>query len=72
MSPMVDNGNTLILRHRNLPNPKISDKSLLDDVIYEVNWNGDIIWEWICRAHFDEMGSNEQAKNVMAHNLNRH
>jgi len=66
MSPMVDKGNTLILGHKNLVNPKISDKFLLDDVIYEVTWKGDRIWEWICSEHFDEMGFSEQAKNIMA------
>jgi hypothetical protein len=66
MSPMVDKGNTLILGHKNLVNPKISDKFLLDDVIYEVTWKGDRLWEWICSEHFDEMGFSEQAKNVMA------
>ncbi len=35
---------------------RISDKNLLDDAIYEVNWDGDIIWEWVCSEHFDEYG----------------
>jgi hypothetical protein len=66
ISPMVDKGKTLILGHKNLVNPKISDKLLLDDVIYEVTWEGDRVWEWICSDYFDEMGFSEQAKNIMA------
>ncbi|MCG8643002.1 MAG: aryl-sulfate sulfotransferase [Desulfobacterales bacterium] len=70
MDPLVDRGNTLILCHKNLTNPNISDKVLLDDVILEVNWDGDIVWEWVCSDHFDEMGFTEQAKNTMARNPN--
>lgn len=70
MPPLVDKGNTLILGHKNLVNPNISDKLLLDDVIYEVTWKGEMVWEWICSEHFEEMGFSEQAKNVMARNPN--
>ena len=38
MEPMVDNGNTLLLGHKNLICKNISDKLLLDDTIYEVTW----------------------------------
>lgn len=68
MDPMTDNGNTLILGHKNLVAPNISNKPLLDDIIYEVNWDGDIIWEWICSEHFDEMNFSEQAKNILSRN----
>ena len=68
MSPLVDRGNTLISCHKNLKNPKISDKRLLDDAIIEVTWAGEIIWEWVCSEHFDEMGFSEEAKNVIARN----
>lgn len=70
MDPLVDRGNTLILCHKNLVNPKISDKLLIDDVIIEVTWDGEIIWEWICSDHFDEYGFSEAAKNIMCRNPN--
>ncbi len=70
MNPLVDKGNTLIICHKNLKNPDISDKLLLDDTIIEVNWDGEIIWEWICSEHFEEMGFSEEAKNVLARNPN--
>ena len=70
MDPLVDSGNTLIVCHKNLKNPQVSDKTLLDDTIIEVTWDGKIIWEWICSEHFDEMGFSEDAKNILARNPN--
>lgn len=68
MVPLVDKGNTLMVCHKNLKNPNISDKLLLDDTIIEVTWDGNIVWEWICSDHFEEMGFSEEAKNVLASN----
>lgn len=68
MDPRVKDGNTLILAHKNVNNPKISDKPLVDDIIYEVSWDGDILWEWVCSDHFEEMDFTEAAKNTMARN----
>ena len=70
MEPRTDGGNTLILGHKNVTNPNISDKLLVDDVIYEVTWDGEIVWEWVCSDHFDEMDFSEQARNIMARNPN--
>lgn len=70
MEPRVDGGNTLILCHKNLKNPKISDKLLLDDTIIEVTWEGDIVWEWICSDHFDEYEFSEEAKNILCRDPN--
>jgi len=66
MDALVDGGNTFIVCHRNLKNPAISEKPLLDDTIIEVTWDGEIVWEWICSDHFEEMGFSEEAKNVLA------
>jgi hypothetical protein len=66
MDPLVDRGNTFIVCHKNLKNPAISEKPLLDDTIIEVTWDGEIVWEWICSDHFDEMGFSEEARNVLA------
>jgi len=65
MDPQVDSGNTLILSHKNLYNNEITDKKLLDDVIIEVDWNGDIVWEWVLSEHFDEFDFSEEAKNIL-------
>ena len=65
MDPLVTKGNTLILAHKNLKNPKITDRLLLDDVIYEVTWDGKIVWEWLFNDHFEELGFTEEAKNTL-------
>ncbi|MDA1096293.1 MAG: aryl-sulfate sulfotransferase, partial [Chloroflexi bacterium] len=70
MDPLVAEGRTLILAHRNLTNPAISDKLLLDDTIIEVDWEGNIQWEWVCSDHFEEMDFAEDAKNAIARNPN--
>ena len=66
MEPLVDRGNTFVVCHKNLKNTAISEKPLLDDTVIEVTWDGEIVWEWICSDHFDEMGFSEEAKNVLA------
>ena len=70
MDPKVDEGNTLILSHKNLVNREISDKTLIDDTIIEVNWDGEVIWEWICSDHFEDMEFSEEAKNILSRNPN--
>jgi len=62
--PKIDSGNTLVLCHKNTVQPYISDKPLVDDVIYEVTWDGDIVWEWNCSDHAEEMGFTEAALNA--------
>ena len=70
MEPLVDRGNTVILCHKNLTNPEISDKRLIDDAIIEVNWEGEIVWEWVCSEHFEEMGFREEARNILSRDPN--
>ncbi|RHH19766.1 aryl-sulfate sulfotransferase [Desulfovibrio legallii] len=70
MEPKALEGKTLILAHRNVRNSAISDKQLLDDLILEVDWNGDILWEWSCHEHFAEMGFREGPKNTLCRNPN--
>ncbi|WP_019211862.1 aryl-sulfate sulfotransferase [Yersinia massiliensis] len=70
LEPQVDGGNTLILAHTNLHNPKISDKLLLDDTIIEVDWQGNVVWEWRCSDHFDELGFDDAAKTAIWNNPN--
>ncbi|RRJ64351.1 thioredoxin [Paenibacillus oralis] len=65
LEPKTLKGNTLVLVHKNVRNPKISDKLLLDDSIIEVDWDGNIVWEWNCHEHFDELGFDDAAKNVL-------
>jgi len=61
-------GRTLILCHKNLQNPNISDKMLVDDTIIEVDKNGNVTWEWLCSEHFDEMGFDATTKRTLRRN----
>ena len=70
MEPKIDSGNTLVLCHKDVKCPYISEKPLLDDVIYEVNWEGEIVWEWLCSDHVEEMGFSEAARNIMCRDPN--
>ena len=65
MEPKTDSGNTLVLAHTNVQVPEISDKLLLDDIIYEVNWQGEVIWSWKVSDHVDELGFDTVARTVM-------
>ena len=60
--PMVDGGRTLILAHRNVLKPGISDKLLEDDYILEVTWEGDVVWEWLASDHVEEFGFSGDAR----------
>jgi hypothetical protein len=70
MAPKAYGGKTLILAHRNARNPAISGALLLDDLILEVDWNGDVLWEWRCHEHFEEMGFQEGPRNALHRNPN--
>ena len=70
--PKTSSGNTIILTHENLYNHDISDKRLIDDKIIEVDWDGNIVWSWRASDHFDELGFDEAAKNVLFRNPGLH
>ena len=72
MECKTDSGNTLILCHEDVYNKRISEHRLLDDVFIEVDWEGNIVWEWHANKHFNELGFDEIAKNVLARNPNNH
>lgn len=63
--PLVSGGRTLILAHRNVTVPAISDKRLEDDYIVEVSWEGEILWDWLASDHVDEFGFSEQARDAI-------
>ena len=63
--PLVDRGRTLILAHKDVLKPEITDKLLGDDYILEVTWDGDILWDWLASDHVDELGFSEEARNTI-------
>ncbi len=72
MECKTDCGNTLLLCHRTISNPKISPYNLCDDVFIEVDWQGNIIWEWQASDHFDQIGFSEAQKSTIFRDPNMH
>lgn len=59
----VEEGNTLILSHRNKTNKNVStNATIMDDLIVEVDSEGEIVWEWSAADHFDQFGFSDAAK----------
>ena len=56
---------TLILVHKDVKKKKISPQLLEDDVLIEVDNEGNTIWEWHSVDHFNEMGFDETARNAI-------
>jgi len=50
------NGHTVILANWLHPVPGFAQPQLLDDVIYELDPGGAIVWKWIAAEHLDEFG----------------
>jgi hypothetical protein len=64
MEPMVTGGKTLMLSNYHPPveqTAHISKHLLHDDALYEVDWDGNLIWEWYAWEHFDQLGFNGPA-----------
>jgi hypothetical protein len=67
---LVDRGKTLVLCHTNVKKNKITEHVLLDDAFVEVDWEGKVVWEWLASDHFEEMGFDEAALNILSRNPN--
>jgi uncharacterized protein (TIGR02246 family) len=63
--PLVDRGRTMILAHKNVTVPAISNRRLEDDYILEVAWDGKVLWQWLASDHVDELGFSEEARNTI-------
>lgn len=70
LDPLTTSGNTLILVHENVTRRAISDYPLLDDTIIEVDWQGHITWRWRPHEHFEELGFDSVARDVIRRNPN--
>jgi len=68
----VEPGKTLILAHKNKLVREISDIELVDDVIYEVDWSGNLTgFEWHAADHFHELGFDRPAREAIYNGLGR-
>jgi len=66
----IDEGKTLVLARSTLINRSISLWSLDDDVIYEVDWDGNLTgFEWHANEHYNEMGFTIWAKLGIYHQI---
>ena len=65
----VEHGDTLILAAAILDCPEIcADAPLVDDIIYEVDWEGNPTgFEWHARHHLYEFGFDESARDFILH-----
>lgn len=58
----VPQGKTLVLAHEIRTVPEIREQPLLDDVIYEVDWEGTLTGSpWYAADHIDEFGFDQEA-----------
>lgn len=58
-------GKMLVLSNRIVKDPRITDKDILDDVIYELDGDGKIIWKWFGTEHLDEMNLPDEVRKTM-------
>ena len=63
--PLTAKGKTLLLAHKTVTNLQVSDKALGDDYVYEVSWNGKILWDWQASDHIEEFGLSEEMRNII-------
>lgn len=61
----LPNGHTLILANLLHPVPGFAQPQVLDDVIYEIEPSGTIIWKWIASEHLDEFGFTPNELNLI-------
>ena len=63
--PMTTGGDVILLTHQRVWDLDISDKSLLDERIIEVNADGETVWEWNAHEHIGEFGLDEDARKAL-------
>ena len=62
----LPNGNTLLLCAQQITVPSISPVQLEDDYLLEIDPNGNIVWSWFTYEHFDELGFDTLARQLIA------
>lgn len=68
MDAKTTEGTTLILSHEDVLDEKISTIPLMDDLIVEVDWEGNVVWKWRPVEHFEEFGFDDVAKATVYRN----
>ena len=66
--PEVTGGKTILLTRDDVKDDRVSDMPIQDERIIEVDWEGNLLWEWSARDHFEEFGLDDTAKAVIRKN----
>lgn len=64
---LLKNGDTLILANLKHVVPGFGNKPVLDDVIYEVNKQGNIVWRWSALEHVKQFGFTPSQLKLVEH-----
>ncbi len=60
----------LILTHKDVLKERISPQLLEDDRLIEIDYQGNLLWQWNASDHFNEFGFTEVQKNAIFRNPN--
>ncbi len=60
-APMPKDGKMLVLGHEWYVNKALNDNLLMDDILYEVDRSGKVLWKWRAADHFAEYGFDADA-----------
>jgi len=61
----LESGNTLVLCREITVVPEISDETISDDYIIEIDPQGQLVWEWHTYDHFLEFGFDQEARTLI-------
>jgi hypothetical protein len=65
--PALQGASSLVLSHTSHLVPAVNpSRELNDDRIFEVTWDGEIVWEWKAGEHIDEFRFSEDARATIA------
>lgn len=67
----LPNGNTLILVNYVIPVTGFKAEKLLEDGIYEVTPEGEVVWKWAAYDHFNEFNFSEASLKILRDTLTR-
>jgi hypothetical protein len=65
-TPAAENVTTLLLTHTNRVVPAVTEKVIEDDHLVEINWAGEVQWEWFASDHVEELGFDAEARTAIS------
>jgi len=67
----LPNGNTVVLVSFAHHVPGFKADTVVDDAIYEVSPQGDLVWQWVASQHLEEIGFSEASLKLIRNTLAR-